>query len=183
MIDLVKLAIDGKSLELVVGDITEQRVDAMVNAANAMLRVGGGVDGAIHRRGGGSILEETRQKYPRGCPTGSAVISGAGKLPCKFVIHAVGPVWQGNEHEASRQLESAYRSALELAGLHQCHTVAFPALSCGAYGFPIGLAAEIALTTVKNWLMESEYPGTARFVLFDQLTFAEFADVLQRISQ
>src|SRR6185436_9114759 len=100
--------INGRSLELVLGDITQQEVDAIVNAANSRLAGGGGVDGAIHRAGGPSIMEETRRRYPDGCPTGSAVITGAGKLPAKHVVHAVGPVWSGGRRGEAELLASAY---------------------------------------------------------------------------
>ncbi len=123
-------------MEIVQGDITEQEVDAVVNAANRHLAGGGGVDGAIHRRGGPSIMAETRSKYPDGCPTGQAVITGAGNLPARYVIHAVGPVWRGGEHGERALLESAYRRSLELAESAGCESIAFPALSAGAYGYP-----------------------------------------------
>src|SRR6266436_6759815 len=108
------------------GDITHQEVDATVNAANSRLAGGGGVDGAIHRRGGPSIMAETRQRYPQGCPTGDAVITGAGQLPARYVIHAVGPIWHGGQHREAEQLASAYQKSLAVAVAHQCHSVAFP---------------------------------------------------------
>src|SRR5215471_18673346 len=111
----MRAKIHGRTLELVQGDITDQEVDALVNAANAHLAGGGGVDGAIHRRGGPTIMAETDARYPDGCPTGSAVISSAGDLPCRYVIHAVGPVWNGGNRGEADLLAGAYRRSLELA--------------------------------------------------------------------
>src|SRR5262245_50536468 len=111
-------------LELVMGDITRQTTDAIVNAANSQLAGGGGVDGAIHRAGGPSIMAETRQRYPQGCPTGEAVITGAGQLPVRYVIHAVGPIWNGGQHREAEQLASAYQTSLAIAVAHQCQSVA-----------------------------------------------------------
>ena len=123
--------IDGQTLELRQGDITLQQVDAIVNAANSRLAGGGGVDGAIHRRGGPEIMRDTDARYPDGCPTGSAVISTAGKLAAKYVIHAVGPVWSGGQRGEADLLAGAYRRSLELAVEHGCHSIALPALSTG----------------------------------------------------
>jgi len=130
-------------------DITQMEVDAIVNAANSALAGGGGVDGAIHRRGGPTIMQETRQKFPRGCPTGEAVTTGAGELLAKFVIHAVGPRWNGGRSGEDALLAGAWRSALGEAVAHDCATVAFPSISTGIYGFPIERAAALALAEVK----------------------------------
>jgi O-acetyl-ADP-ribose deacetylase (regulator of RNase III) len=119
--------IAGCRLELHIGDITLQQVDAIVNAANQHLAGGGGVDGAIHRRGGPEIMADTRRLYPDGCPTGDAVISTAGKLAAQYVIHAVGPRWAGGQRGEAELLQSAYRRSLELAIGHQCHSIALPA--------------------------------------------------------
>ncbi len=168
-------------IELVQGDITDQQVDAIVNAANSRLAGGGGVDGAIHRRGGPSIMAETRQKYPNGCPTGSAVISGAGDLAARYVIHAVGPVWHGGDRQEAELLASAYRRSLELAVQHGCQLVAFPSLSTGAYGYPVEAAARIALRTIRDFLTEHSKPALVRFVLFDAKTFQTFAEALREL--
>src|SRR4051812_18190484 len=120
--------VNGRVLELVLGDITQQDVDAIVNAANSRLAGGGGVDGAIHRAGGPAIMEETRRLHPEGCPTGSAIISGGGNLKAKYVIHAVGPVWNGGNRDEETLLSMAYRTALELAADRECRSVALPAL-------------------------------------------------------
>ncbi len=167
------------TLELVTGDITQQRTDAIVNAANSQLAGGGGVDGAIHREGGPSIMAETRQKYPQGCPTGDAVMTGAGDLPARYVIHTVGPIWGGGQHGEEQQLASAYRRSLEVAVDHGCQSVAFPSLSTGAYGYPVERAARTALQTVSAFLQEQAQPRLVRFVLFDAGTQDVFATVLQ----
>ena len=165
-------------LELVTGDITGQTTDAIVNAANSRLAGGGGVDGAIHRAGGPSIMAETRQKYPQGCTTGDAVITGAGQLPAHYVIHAVGPIWNGGQHREAEQLASAYQQSLAVAVAHQCHGVALPSLSTGAYGYPVALAARTALATVVAFLREYQQPSVVRFVLFDSRTYATYAAAL-----
>lgn len=151
----MQATIGGQTVELVQGDITQQQLDAIVNAANSRLAGGGGVDGAIHRRGGPAIMQETARRYPEGCPTGSAVISGAGNLPAKYVIHAVGPVWSGGGRGEAALLAGCYRRALELAVERGCSSIAFPAISTGAYGYPLDAAAEVALGTVR-------IPGDAR---------------------
>jgi O-acetyl-ADP-ribose deacetylase len=165
-------------LELVTGDITRQTTDAIVNAANSRLAGGGGVDGAIHRAGGPDIMAETRQRYPQGCPTGDAVITGAGQLPARYVIHAVGPLWNGGQHREAEQLARAYEKSLAVAVAQQCHSVAFPSLSTGAYGYPIALAAHTALSTVIAFLREHQQPSCVRFVLFDHATYTAYAAAL-----
>jgi O-acetyl-ADP-ribose deacetylase len=168
-------------IELHQGDITEQRVDAIVNAANAQLAGGGGVDGAIHRRGGPSIMEETKRRYPGGCPTGSAVISSAGNLPAKYVVHAVGPVWRGGSQGEAEELAGAYRRSLELAVEHECRSLALPALSTGAYGYPIDLASRVALATVRDFLAQHNRPEVVRFVLFSAGAYGAFSAALEEL--
>ncbi len=168
-------------LELVQGDITEQTTDAIVNAANSGLRGGGGVDGAIHRAGGPRIMAECRQIG--GCPTGEARITGAGDLPARFVIHAVGPIYQGNPEQAAALLAGAYRSSLELASQHGARSVAFPSISTGVYAYPVAQAAQVALTTVIEYLTGHADIELVRFVLFDQSTFAGYRQVLERLVQ
>jgi O-acetyl-ADP-ribose deacetylase (regulator of RNase III) len=175
----MRVEIGGCVLELVEGDVTLQEVDAIVNAANSRLAGGGGVDGAIHRRGGPDIMAETDQKYPDGCPTGSAVISGAGKLKAKHVIHAVGPVWRGGNRGEADLLAGAYRRCLELAVEHGCKSIAFPSLSTGAYGYPIDQAAQVALGTVGDFLKQHAQPELVRFVLFGHEAYAAFAAALK----
>lgn len=168
-------------LELVIGDITQQATDAIVNAANSRLAGGGGVDGAIHRGGGPSIRAETRQKYPQGCPAGDAVITGAGNLPSRYVIHTVGPIWGGGQQGEASLLASAYRRSLAVAVAHDCHSVAFPSLSTGAYGYPVEQAAQTALDTVLAFLREHAQPELVRFVLFDSATQETFVAVLNTL--
>ncbi len=179
----MRLSIGGQVLELVQGDITAQQVDAIVNAANADLAGGGGVDGAIHRRGGPSIMAETEAKYPDGCPTGSAVITGAGDLPAKYVIHAVGPVWRGGLSGEADLLTSCYRRSLELAVEHGCASVALPAISTGVYSYPLDLAARIALGTARQFLDERGRPQLVRFVLFGPGPYGAFAAALEELSR
>lgn len=169
------------TLELTVGDITVSQADAIVNAANSRLAGGGGVDGAIHRAGGPAIMQETARRYPDGCPTGSAVISGAGDLPARFVLHAVGPVWSGGRRGEDEQLAAAYRRCFELAAQEQCESVALPALSAGAYRFPIDQAAEIALREAIEHLRGGRPPNLVRFVLFTEGVYSAFAAALENM--
>ena len=157
-------------LQVVQGDITRLPVDAIVNAANSSLMGGGGVDGAIHRAGGPAILEECRAIVARqgGCPTGEAVITGAGRLPARYVIHTVGPVWRGGEASEAEALASCYRRSLELALQHGCKTIAFPNISTGVYGFPKPQAATIAVYTVATFLQQHAEIEKVTFVCFDE---------------
>ena len=150
--------------ELVRGDITTQEVDAVVNAANESLLGGGGVDGAIHRAAGPGLLAECRTLG--GCPTGEARITGAYRLPARHVIHTVGPVWRGGGHGEAELLASAYRNSLRLAAENGVHILAFPAISCGAYGFPPDQAAAIAVRETATWLADHPLPERVRFVCF-----------------
>src|SRR5438067_2056752 len=144
--------INGVTLALIQGNIVEVQADAIVNAANAALAGGGGVDGAIQRAGGPSIMEECRKIG--GCPTGSAVATTAGKLRAKYIFHAVGPIY-GHHGDQAHLLASAYKSCLDLAEQHQIRSIAFPSLSTGAYGYPVILAAPIALDTVITRIKQS----------------------------
>lgn len=155
-------------LTLVQGDITTQRVDAIVNAANAALSGGGGVDGAIHRAAGPSVLAECRA-ISGGCPTGRAVATGAGNLPAKRIVHTVGPVWTGGNQSEPELLASAYSQSLRVAMAEGCRTVAFPAISTGVYRFPIERATEIAVSTTLSLL--KEYPDS-----FDEIRFVVYSD-------
>ena len=172
----------GKStLQLLQGDITEQRVDAIVNAANSQLAGGAGVDGAIHRSGGPDIMADTNQKHPEGCPTGSAVASVAGRLSAKFVFHAVGPVWRGGKEGEPAQLSSAYRSCLKLAVENNCESIAFPAISTGVYGYPLDLAANVSLQTCIDFLKWHKQPDEVRFILFGEGAFGAYARSLETL--
>ena len=170
-------------LELAQGDIAQHEVDAIVNAANERLAGGGGVDGAIHRAAGPALMQETFAHYPSGCPTGSAVATSAGRLRAKFVFHAVGPIWRGGVTKERDLLASAYSRCLELAVEHSCRSIAFPAISTGAYGFPIDLAAEISLATTRDFLLKHKQPELVRFVLFDGGAFGQFARVLEAMTE
>jgi O-acetyl-ADP-ribose deacetylase len=153
-------------IEFVVGDITAQRVDAIVNAANARLAGGGGVDGAIHRAGGPSILEECRRLG--GCAPGDARPTNAGELPARFVIHAVGPVWSGGDSGEPELLASCHRRAIEIADELGCRSIAFPAISTGAYAYPAELAAPVAVAAARDALEAHADVELARFVLADE---------------
>ncbi|MCH5670388.1 O-acetyl-ADP-ribose deacetylase [Streptomyces gilvus] len=163
------------SITLVRGDITRQAVDAIVNAANSSLLGGGGVDGAIHRRGGPEILEECRKlrasRYGKGLPTGQAVATTAGKLDARWVIHTVGPVWSAGE-DRSELLASCYRESLRVADELGARTVAFPAVSTGVYGWPIDDGARVAVRTVRA---ADTSVDEVRFVLFDERAYEAFA--------
>jgi O-acetyl-ADP-ribose deacetylase len=167
-------------LTLVQGDITRQAVDAIVNAANSSLLGGGGVDGAIHRAGGPSILEECKQiRQEQGtCPPGQAVVTTAGNLPAKNVIHTVGPIWNGGKVGEEQTLADAYRNSLQLAKNIGAERVAFPSISTGAYRFPLEKAAVIALTTVKQYCQENPAFKEVRFVLFDEKTLDAYQTAL-----
>jgi O-acetyl-ADP-ribose deacetylase len=151
-------------IAIVQGDITRQEADAIVNAANSSLLGGGGVDGAIHRAGGPSILEECRRLG--GCETGDAKATGAGALPARWVIHTVGPVWQGGDHGEDGLLASCHRRSLEVASELGARTVAFPAISTGVYRFPVDRAARIALKTTAGYLATNPEIERVTFVLF-----------------
>ena len=171
-------------LELVQGDITEQDVGAIVNAANSSLLGGGGVDGAIHRAGGPEILAECRELG--GCATGDAKITTGGRLKAAYVVHAVGPIyWQEGSERAEELLASAYRRSLEVAQEHGVQSVAFPAISTGAYGYPMDEGARVALQTVIDYLSAQEDNGIrlVRFVLFSKQAYQVFQRVLSGLSE
>ena len=163
------------TLELIKGDITDVEADAIVNAANLTLLGGGGVDGAIHRKGGPKILEECKRiratEWPDGLPTGKAVITSGGNLKAKHVIHTVGPIWLGGFHVEAELLKQAYRNTLKLAVSKGLKTIAFPSISTGAYGYPIEEASGIAVGTVKAFLEKEDRLDKVTFVLFSERDF------------
>ena len=163
-------------IELVIGDITEENVDAIVNAANPSLLGGGGVDGAIHRAGGPAILEECRQLG--GCEPGDAKPTTGGALPARHVIHAVGPIWRGGDAGEEDLLVSCHRRAIELAAELGCRSVAFPAISTGAYGYPVERAAPVAIAATKDALAAHPTVELARFVFRDEQTLAPYRAAL-----
>ena len=163
-------------IELVVGDITEQEVDAIVNAANSTLLGGGGVDGAIHRAGGPAILAECRALG--GCDTGDVKPTRAGELPARYVLHAVGPVWRGGGDAEAELLASCHRRAIELAASLGCRTVAFPAISTGAYGYPLEKAAPVAIGATNDAMRAHPEVAVARFVFRDEATLAHYRAAL-----
>jgi O-acetyl-ADP-ribose deacetylase (regulator of RNase III) len=172
-------------IQLIKGDITEVDVDAIVNAANSTLLGGGGVDGAIHRKGGPKILEECKliraTKWPDGLPTGKAVLTSGGNLKAKYVIHTVGPIWLGGFHVESELLKQAYRNSLKLAVQNGIKTIAFPSISTGAYGYPIEEASRVAVGSVKKFLEKEDKIKKVTFVLFSDLDFAVYLRALKDI--
>jgi O-acetyl-ADP-ribose deacetylase (regulator of RNase III) len=160
------------AIELRLGDITKVPVDAIVNAANSGLRGGGGVDGAIHRAGGPAIMQELRAY--KGCPTGSAVATGAGLLPAKYVFHAVGPVYRDGKSGEPELLASAYRTCLQLGEERGVESISFPSISTGAYGYPVSEAARIAISVVRKSIIP-----VILFVLFDEGTLKAYSAALE----
>jgi O-acetyl-ADP-ribose deacetylase (regulator of RNase III) len=163
-------------IELVLGDITEQEVDAIVNAANSSLLGGGGVDGAIHRAGGPSILEECR--LLGGCEPGDVKPTSGGKLPARHVLHAVGPIWRGGAEGEAELLASCHRRAIELADDLGCRSIAFPAISTGVYGYPVELAAPVAIAATKTALAAHPSIELVRLVFRDESTLGPYRTAL-----
>jgi O-acetyl-ADP-ribose deacetylase (regulator of RNase III) len=171
----------GTRVRLLAGDITSVTVDAIVNAANSHLSGGGGVDGAIHAAAGPTVMQELRDRYRGdGCPTGQAVITAAGDLDARMIIHAVGPIWRGGDLNEPLLLGSAYTSSLDLVSAERARSVAFPAISCGVYAYPLGPAASVALDAVSSWLSshpESEIDDIM-FVLRGEPVMGAFSTAL-----
>lgn len=172
-------------VRLIKGDITEQPTDAIVNAANSSLMGGGGIDGAIHRKGGPEILKECKrirkEKYPDGLPAGQAVITTSGNLKARFVIHAVGPIWRGGDRGEERLLTAAYQNCLRVAVKNGLKAIAFPSISTGAYRYPIEEASRIALNTVKEHLEEFDRLDEVVFVLFSEGDLETYQHVAREI--
>ena len=167
-----------KRIEIIQGDITKLKVDAIVNAANPSLLGGGGVDGAIHRAAGPGLLEVCR--LLGGCPTGEAKITKGYKLPAKFVIHTVGPVWGVGDRHEEELLASCYQNSLAQATIHDCKTLAFPNISTGVYHFPKDKAAEIAIREVRKYLALNPVPEKVIFACFDEENLALYNSLLNQ---
>ncbi len=185
MAEVVTLKIKQANLSIIQGDITRQATDAIVNAANSSLMGGGGVDGAIHRAGGPAILEECKQIVARQgrLPAGQAVITTAGNMKARHVIHTVGPVWEGGHKSEPALLASAYRESLKLAAANNLKSISFPSISTGAYGYPVDQAAKIAIKEVISFL---DAPGSVNevvFTLFDERTRKTYAEALRAAMQ
>jgi len=176
----MEVKINNATLALAEGDITNEETDAIVNAANTRLAGGAGVDGAIHRAGGPSIMKECRKIG--GCPTGQAVITAGGNLKAKYVIHTVGPVYQGGTKGEAAFLKSAHLESLKLASARKLKSIAFPAISTGVYGYPVNKAAHIALKTSIDFLKEHSDIELVRFVLFGRKTYDIFAEELKKLT-
>jgi len=166
----------GSRIEIFRGDITKLEVDAIVNAANTTLLGGGGVDGAIHRAAGPELLAECRTLG--GCRPGEAKMTRGCRLPARFVIHTVGPVWQGGKHDEARTLADCYRNSLQLAVENEIKTIAFPAISCGAYGYPLEEAARIAFKTTCDFLSTNNEIQKVIFVVWDKDVYEVYQEVL-----
>ncbi len=166
-------------IEVIEGDITKQKLDAIVNAANTSLLGGGGVDGAIHRAAGPELLEETRRLG--GCPTGEARVSKGYRLPARWVIHTVGPIWAGGHKNEDKLLANCYKNSLEAAVELGAKTVAFPSISTGAYGFPLEQATEIALNETKKFLEKNEGLQKVVFVCFGEKALKTYQDVFTKV--
>lgn len=172
--------LNGKRLELMIGDITQERLDAIGNAANASLSGGGGVDGAIHRAAGPDLMAELRRDHAMGTPTGTAVATDAHNLPSRWVLHAVGPRWHGGESGEAEQLASAYRSCLQLCEELGARSLALPAISLGIYGYPLDQGARIAVETVATHLRGQTTLELVRFVLRPE-TYPAFVEALEAL--
>ena len=175
------ITVNGTSLTLIQGDITEQETDAIANAANNSLLGGGGVDGAIHRAGGPQILEECikiREKQS-GCDTGEAVITTGGNLAAKYVIHTVGPIWRGGDENEPNLLANCYNNSLRLAVENGIKTISFPSISTGVYGYPVEKAASVALRAVTEFLQNDNSLHEVIFVLYDKWTYQAYEEALK----
>ncbi|MDI6794234.1 MAG: O-acetyl-ADP-ribose deacetylase [bacterium] len=182
---MVEKQVNQSRLILVQGDITKESTDAIVNAANSSLMGGGGVDGAIHRAGGPAIPDECKRIRAESgrLPTGQAVITTAGNMAAKYVIHTVGPIWGGGSKNEPEFLAGCYRESLKLAVANNCRSVSFPSISTGVYGYPVNLAAPVALQTVIDFLKENPSIEEVKFVLFDAHTFNAYQEALKQVKE
>jgi len=172
-----EITVGTKKIVFLQGDITQENTDAIVNAANSSLMGGGGVDGAIHRAGGPSIVDECEAIVARQgrLPAGEAVMTTGGKLPARHVIHTVGPIWRGGARDEPETLKNCYINSMKLADEHNLRSVSFPSISTGAYGYPVDAAASVAVEAVKESLSQSTQVEEVHFVLFDETTYRVYA--------
>jgi O-acetyl-ADP-ribose deacetylase len=174
------------AIQFIVGDITEIEAEVIVNAANSTLLGGGGVDGAIHRKGGPKILEECKRirstEWPDGLPTGRAVITTGGNLKAKHVIHTVGPIWRGGFYDEAKLLRAAYRNSLKLAVANGLKSVAFPSISTGAYGYPTEQAAVVAVVAVRDFLMKEDKVKRVSFILFSKKDYDIYTSAIKNLA-
>jgi O-acetyl-ADP-ribose deacetylase (regulator of RNase III) len=185
MADNLTFSVNKATISVIQGDITRQTTDAIVNAANSSLMGGGGVDGAIHRAGGSAILEECIQIVAKHghLPTGKAVITTAGNMKAKHVIHTVGPIWHGGTQNEPELLASAYRESLKLATANKLSSISFPSISTGAYGYPVEKAALVALKEIVAFLQKATSITEVVFVLFDERTFDAYKKALEEVKK
>jgi O-acetyl-ADP-ribose deacetylase len=174
---------EARRIELAHGDITTERLDAVANAANEALRGGGGVDGAIHRAAGPGLLDELTRRYPDGTPTGTAVATEGHDLPARWILHAIGPVWNGGDQGEEALLEGAYRSCLRLADELGARSVGFPAISMGIYGYPADEGARVAVRVVAEHLRGATGIELVRFVLFSDETYDHFSAAVTELTE
>jgi O-acetyl-ADP-ribose deacetylase len=181
----MEIRINRSRLSIIQGDITAQKTDAIVNAANSSLMGGGGVDGAIHRAGGQKILEECKKIVARQgrLPAGQAVITTGGNLPAKYVIHTVGPVWRGGSSQEEQLLTSAYRESLKKAQENHLRSISFPSISTGAYGYPVEQAAKAAVRAITAFLEEDTSIAEVVLVLFDKRTYEAYEEAIKEINE
>lgn len=165
-------------INIIMGDITEQKVDAIVNAANNTLLGGGGVDGAIHSKGGMTILDQCKKHG--GCPTGEARITTAGDLPCKYVIHTVGPVYGSNKNYNEKMLYNAYFNSLKLAMEYNVKSIAFPSISTGAYGYPVNEAIEVVYNSIKGFIDSNDGIDEINFILFNEENYRLYLEYFNK---
>lgn len=181
----MELKIGKTKIKIIKGDITEQTIEAIVNAANSSLMGGGGVDGAIHRKGGLRILEDCKRirksQWPKGLPTGEAVITTGGNLKAKHVIHTVGPIWRGGKFGEPELLEEAYRNSLKLAVSKGLRSIAFPAISTGAYSYPLESAAKITLKSLETFLKKEDNLEEVVLVLFSEKTYITYKETVKKL--
>ncbi len=177
----MEITTENVKFKLIQGDITKEKTDVIVNAANPSLRGGGGVDGAIHRAGGPAILQECIEKYPDGCNTGEARITTAGLMNARWVIHTPGPIWRGGHQEEEKLLGNSYRNSLLLANDYRAKSIAFPSISTGVYGFPIEKASKVAIQTVLR-VVKGTTIEEVHFVLFNSFDYNMYVEALKEIS-